>query len=79
MEEAVQSASPPAQAGPCVHYERRQPEETVLYQRVQAHAETLFAQVEAETEVSLPKFEAFRQRWGFSPGLAARSVRRLRR
>jgi hypothetical protein len=35
MEEAVQSASPAAQAGHCAHYERRRPEETVLYQLVQ--------------------------------------------
>ena len=64
MEEAVQSASPAAQAGHCVHYERRRPEETVLYQLVQEHAESFFAQVEAETGVGLPdfvkeEFEAF--------------------
>ena len=56
MEEAVQSASPAAQAGHCAHYERRRPEETVLYQLVQEHAETFFAQVEAETGVGLPEF-----------------------
>ena len=56
MAEAVQSASPAVQAGHCVHYERRRPEETVLYQLVQEHAETFFAQVEAETGVGLPEF-----------------------
>jgi hypothetical protein len=56
MEEAVQSASPAAQAGHCAHYERRRPEETVFYQRVQQHAESFFAQVEAETGVGLPDF-----------------------
>ena len=56
MEEAVQSASPAAQAGHCAHYARRRSEETVLYQRVQQQAESFFAQVEAETEVGLPEF-----------------------
>jgi hypothetical protein len=56
MEEAVQSAPPVAQAGQCVHYERRRPEETLLYQLVQEHAESFFAQVKAETGVGLPEF-----------------------
>ncbi len=56
MEEVVHSASPAAQAGPCVHYERRRPEKTVLYHLVQEHAETFFAQVETETGVGLPEF-----------------------
>ena len=56
MEKAVQSAPPLAQAGHCVHYERRRPEETVLYQLVQEHAESFFAQVEAETGMGLPEF-----------------------
>jgi hypothetical protein len=78
MEEAVQSASPAAQAGHCAHYERRRPEETLLYQRVQEHAQTFFAQVEAETGASLPEFvkdefEAFLQ-----CGILAHGFLRLR-
>ncbi len=44
MDEATQ-AKP---AGPCVHYQRRRPEQTTLYQLVQEHAETFFAQVERD-------------------------------
>jgi hypothetical protein len=47
MQEAVQSAFSAVQAGHGVHYERRQPEETVLYQLVQEHTETFLAQIEA--------------------------------
>ena len=52
MDEAAQ-AKP---TGPCVHYQRRRPEQTTLYQLVQEHAETFFAQVERETGVGLPDF-----------------------
>jgi len=52
MDEAAQ-AKP---AGPCVHYQRRRPEQTTLYQLVQEHAETFFAQVECETGAGLPDF-----------------------
>ena len=36
-----------------VHYERRQPENTILYQLVQNHIETFYTQVEKETEYFL--------------------------
>jgi hypothetical protein len=43
-------------AGPCIHYQRRRPEETTLYQLIQEHAQTFFAQVERETGTGLPDF-----------------------
>jgi hypothetical protein len=52
MDEAAQ-AKP---ARPCVHYQRRRPEQTTLYQLVQEHANTFFAQVERETGAGLPEF-----------------------
>ena len=52
MDEAAQ-AKP---TGPCVHYQRRRPEQTTLYQLVQEHVETFFAQVERETGAGLPDF-----------------------
>ncbi len=43
-------------AGPCVHYQRRRPEETTLYQLVEEHAQTFVCQVEREPETALPEF-----------------------
>ena len=65
-------------AGPCVHYQRRRPEQTTLYQLVQEHIQSLFAQVEHETGVGLPEFvkdefEAFLQ-----CGILAHGFLRLR-
>ena len=65
-------------AGPCVHYQRRRPEETTLYRLVQEHGQTFFAQVESETATALPEFvkdefEAFLQ-----CGILAHGFLRLR-
>ncbi len=43
-------------AGPCVHYQRRRPEQTTLYRLVQEHVESFFAQVESETGTGLLEF-----------------------
>jgi len=61
-----------------VHYERRQPEQTILYQIVQEHLETFLHQVETETGSGLPdfvkdEFEAF-----LDCGILANGFLRLR-
>ncbi len=65
-------------SGQCGHYQRRQPEQTILYQLVQEHVETFFAQVESETATGLPdfvkdEFEAF-----LECGILAHGFLRLR-